>query len=71
MNYPVSFGANLELCRVLVLVLSYFLLLLHVIITFVKNIFIPLYHIMNVVYALGRGLSNVFVTCVQSLYVLM
>ena len=36
-----------------------------------KNIFIPLYHIMNVVYALGRGLSNVFVTCVQSLYVLV
>ena len=28
-------------------------------------------HILNVVYVSGRGLSNVFVTCVQSIYVLM
>ena len=36
-----------------------FLLLLHAVLMFVKNIFTPLYHIINVVYVLGRGLFNV------------
>ena len=62
--------ANLELSRVPGA--GTFLLLLHVVITFVKKIFIPWYHIINVVYVLVRGLSNIlifFVTYVRSLYV--